>query len=159
MRRKDREITDRQVIINIIESCQCCRIGFCDDGEVYIVPLNFGFEHTERGLVFYFHGAKEGRKIDLIAKNPCVGFEMDTDLKVYANGDGATACTYTARFQSVIGTGKVSMVYDADEKRHGLRLLMEHATQKSNWAFDDKMVNAVAVFKLEVEKLSCKVHG
>ena len=32
MRRKDREITDRQAIIKIIESCQCCRIGFQDAG-------------------------------------------------------------------------------------------------------------------------------
>ena len=158
MRRKDREITDRQAIIKIIESCQCCRIGFKDDGEVYIVPLNFGFEYVEERYVLYFHGAKEGRKIDLIAKNPCVGFEMDTNHEIYAKSDNETACTYTARFQSIIGTGEVSMVSDAYEKKHGLLLIMEHTTKKGVWSFDDKMLNAVAVFKLEVEKLSCKVH-
>ena len=158
MRRKDREITDRQAIIKIIESCQCCRIGFQDDGEVYIVPLNFGFEYDGESLVFYFHGAKEGRKIDLIAKSPCVGFEMDTNHEIYPKANNGIACAYTARFQSVIGTGKVSMVCDADEKKHGLLLLMQHMIQKSEWSFDEKMLNAVAVFKLEVEKLSCKVH-
>ena len=156
MRRKDRQITDTQAIIGIIESCLCCRIGFQDNGEVYIVPLNFGYEYNGQRFVFYFHGAKEGRKIDLIAKSPCVGFEMDTNHEVYAKGD--TACNYTARFQSVIGTGRVSLVNDADEKRHGLLLIMKHITQKSEWAFDGKMLNAVAVLKLEVEKLSCKVH-
>ncbi len=159
MRRKDREVTDRQAIIEIIESCQCCRIGFQDDGEVYIVPLNFGFEDDGKRLIFYFHGAKEGRKIDLIAKSPHVGFEMDTDHEVYAKGNIGTACAYTARFQSVIGTGKVSMVSDSNEKKHGLLLLMNHATHKSGWSFDEKTLNAVAVFKLEVEKLNCKVHG
>ena len=158
MRRKDREVTERQAIIKIIESCQCCRIGFQDDGEVYIVPLNFGFEYDEERYVLYFHGAKEGRKIDLIAKNPFVGFEMDTNHEIYAKDNNEIACAYTARFQSVIGTGKVSMVCDADEKKHGLLLLMEHTTQKCEWSFDEKMLNAVAVFKLEVEKLSCKVH-
>ena len=158
MRRNDREITDRQAIIDIIENCQCCRIGFQDDSEVYIVPLNFGVENDGQRIIFYFHGAKEGRKIDLIAKNPCVGFEMDTNHEVYAKGNNGTACTYTARFQSVIGTGKVSMVCDANEKKHGLLLIMEHTTQKCKWSFDDKMLNAVAVFKLEVEKLSCKEH-
>ena len=158
MRRKDREITDRQAIIKIIESCQCCRIGFQDNGEVYIVPLNFGFEYDEKRYVLYFHGAKEGRKIDLIAKNPFVGFEMDTNHEIYAKIDNGTACTYTTRFKSVIGTGKVSMVCDADEKKHGLLLLMQHITQKSEWTFDEKMLNAVAVFKLEVDKLSCKEH-
>ncbi|MCH5148336.1 MAG: pyridoxamine 5'-phosphate oxidase family protein [Clostridiales bacterium] len=158
MRRKDREVTDRQAIIDIVESCQCCRIGFQDDGEVYIVPLNFGFEYSGQRIVFYFHGAKEGRKIDLIAKNPYVGFEMDTNHKVYAKSNNGTACTYTARFQSIIGNGRVSMVCNADEKEHGLRLIMKHTTHKSEWAFDGKMLNAVAVFKLEVEKLSCKEH-
>lgn len=158
MRRKDREVTDRQAKIKIIESCQCCRIGFQDDGEVYIVPLNFGFEDDGQRLIFYFHGAKEGRKIDLIGKSPHVGFEMDTNHEVYATGNLGTACTYTARFRSVIGAGKVSMVCDSNEKRHGLLLLMKHTTQKSEWSFDDKMLNAVAVFKLEVEKLSCKEH-
>ena len=158
MRRKDREITNRQAILDIIESCQCCRIGFQDDGEVYIVPLNFGFEHTKERLVFYFHGAKEGRKTNLIAKSPCVGFELDTNHAIYAKGDRNLACTYTARFQSVIGTGKISMVHDTEEKMHGLLLLMKHTTQKSEWSFDEKMVNAAAVFKLEVDKLSCKEH-
>ena len=158
MRRKDREVTDRQTIIEIIESCGCCRIGFQDDSEVYIVPLNFGFEDNKERLLFYFHGAKEGRKIDLIAKSPYVGFEMDSSHEVYTKSDTGTACTYTARFQSVIGTGRVSMVDDTNEKRHGLLLLMKHTTQKCEWSFDEKMLNAVAVFKLEVEKLSCKVH-
>ena len=158
MRRKDREVTDRQAIIKIIESCQCCRIGFQDDGEVYIVPLNFGFEYDKERYVLYFHGAKEGRKIDLIAKNPFVGFEMDTNHEIYAKDNDEIACAYTARFQSVIGTGKVSMVSDAYEKKRGLLLLMEHTTQKCEWSFDEKMLNAVAVFKFEVEKLSCKVH-
>lgn len=158
MRRKDREIIDRRAVIDIIDGCTCCRLGFCDGDEVYIVPLNFGFEYDETRIVFYFHGAKEGRKIDLIAKNPRVGFEMDSEHRVYAKTNGGTACDYTACFKSVIGTGKVSMVDDPEEKRHGLLLLMKHATQKSEWIFDDKKLSAVAVFKLEVEKLSCKQH-
>lgn len=60
MRRKDREITDPERIRDIVERCACCRIGFYDNGEVYIVPLNFGYEIGEHGYVFYFHGAAEG---------------------------------------------------------------------------------------------------
>lgn len=43
MRRKDREVTDEARIDEIISRCTCCRIGFNDSGEVYIVPLNFGY--------------------------------------------------------------------------------------------------------------------
>ena len=43
MRRKDREVTDRGMIHEIIDRCMCCRIGFNDEGQVYIVPLSFGY--------------------------------------------------------------------------------------------------------------------
>lgn len=158
MRRKDREVTDPTRIADIINRCTCIRIGFQDDGEVYIVPLNFGYAVKDEAYVFYFHGAKEGRKMDLTRKSPRVGFEMDTDLAVYALNDSDIACSYTARFQSIIGNGTVSMVSDIEEKKLGLSLLMEHNTGKKEWNFDEKMVDAAAVFKLEVTKMSCKEH-
>lgn len=155
MRRKDREVTDFMKIENIISRCTCCRIGFHDDGEVYIVPLSFGYEAKGDTYIFYFHGAKEGRKIDLIKKNPIVGFEMDTN---YAVNEADLACGYSARFQSIIGNGVVSIVSEIKEKKLGLSLIMEHNTGKQNWDFDEKMVNAAAVLKLEVTKMSCKEH-
>lgn len=155
MRRKDREVTDLMKIENIISRCTCCRIGFHDDGEVYIVPLSFGYEAKGDTYIFYFHGAKEGRKIDLIKKNPIVGFEMDTN---YAVNEADLACGYSARFQSIIGNGVVSIVSEIKEKKLGLSLIMEHNTGKQNWDFDEKMVNAAAVLKLEVTKMSCKEH-
>ena len=158
MRRKDREVTDPIRIADIISRCACCRIGFCDNGEVYIVPLNFGYEIKDNDYTFYFHGAKEGKKIDLIHKNPTVGFEMDTDLAVYSIEESEAACGYTARFQSVIGSGVVSIVSETEEKKLGLSLLMEHNTGKRDWVFHEKMVEAVTVFKLTVTKLSCKEH-
>ena len=155
MRRKDREVTDSIKIENIISRCTCCRIGFHDNGEVYIVPLNFGYEVKDDAYIFYFHGAKEGRKIELIKKNPMVGFEMDTN---YLLNEADFACGHSARFQSIIGNGVISIVSEIEEKKLGLSLLMEHNTGKRSWAFDEKMVNAVTVFKLKVTKMSCKEH-
>lgn len=158
MRRKDREVTDPMKIEDVISRCSCCRIGFYDEGEVYIVPLSFGYEKRESGYIFYFHGAKAGRKVDLIHKNPKVGFEMDTDSRVYTTKGSDIACSYTTRFQSIIGNGIMSIVSESAEKRLGLSLLVEHNAGKQEWTFDEKMVDAVAVFKLEVTKMSCKIH-
>ncbi len=155
MRRKDREVTDIERIKHIISKCTCCRIGFYDNGEVYIVPLNFGYEVKDGAYVFYFHGAKEGRKMELIRRNPMAGFEMDTN---YAVCGAELACGYSARFQSIIGNGIVSIVSEIEEKKKGLLLIMEHNAEQKNWNFDEKMVDAVAVFKLEITKLSCKEH-
>ena len=78
MRRKEREVIDDVQIDGIIRKCKICRVGFYDNGEVYIVPLNFGFVHSGNKRIFYFHGAKEGRKFELIRHKPEVGFELDT---------------------------------------------------------------------------------
>lgn len=42
MRRKDREITDFDEMIKIIEKCDTCRLALNDEEYPYIVPLNFG---------------------------------------------------------------------------------------------------------------------
>lgn len=155
MRRKDREVTDPAQIADVVRRCTCCRIGFYDDGEVYIVPLNFGYAIEDGTYVLYFHSAKEGRKIALMQKAPHVGFEMDTD---YALNAAESACNHSARFQSIIGNGIVSIVEDPGEKKLGLSLLMEHNTGKRDWDFDEKMLNAVTVFKLVVSDMHCKQH-
>lgn len=156
MRRSDREVTDKEKIQDIIDRCTCCRLGFCDEGEVYIVPLSFGYAHTENGYVFYFHGAKQGRKIDLIRATHKAGFEMDTQYKLK---EGAEACAYSARFQSIIGNGMVEIVEDFAEKKHALVRIMQHNTGKADWEFPDQHVHAVGIFKLTVTELSCKVHA
>lgn len=155
MRRKDREITEQERIDEIIRACHCCRLGFCDQGKPYIVPLNFGYTKRDGTRVFYFHGAKEGRKIDCIRRSGWAGFEMDTHYKL---NESEKACGYSARFRSVIGGGRISIVETAEEKREGLQVIMRHLTGKDQWEFEEKMLEVVCVFKLEVEELSCKEH-
>lgn len=155
MRRKDREITDKNKIREIIDKCYCCRIGFNDNGRVYIVPLNFGYELSEDNYTFYFHGAKEGRKIELIQKAPDVGFELDTDYKLK---ESDIACGCSARFQSIIGNGLIKIVTDSEEIKKGLCCIMKHNTGKSIWDFDKDIFNKVCVFKIIVRNISCKEH-
>lgn len=62
MRRKDREITDVQEILNIIRKCDVCRIAMNDGDFPYIVPLNFGLDVQGEQVYLYFHGALEGKK-------------------------------------------------------------------------------------------------
>lgn len=152
MRRKDREISDKIAITEFIAKEQILRIAFYDEGNIYIVPVNYGYLNDEKHL-FYFHGAKEGRKHELAKKNPMVGFEIDGNYKLLESKE---ACAFSATFQSVIGTGNLSLVKDNAEKRTGLNAIMKQATSKAEWDYSDKMLDAVAVFKLVVDKLSCK---
>ena len=153
MRRSDREIKDISQIKAFIQKESIMRIGFYDEGEVFIVPVNYGYVFENDKHVFYFHGAKAGRKYELAKKAPAVGFEIDGNYELQK---AETACDYSAKFQSVIGNGKLKLVNDYAEKIKGLNILMKQSTGKDDWNYESKMVDGVAVFKLEVEKLSCK---
>lgn len=101
MRRKDREVTDEARIDEIISRCNCCRIGFNDSGEVYIVPLNFGYVKQDGRRTFYFHSAKDGRKIDLVKDGYEVGFEMDCGYELHPGESPATATLNSAALSAM----------------------------------------------------------
>ena len=102
---------------------------------------------------FYFHGAKAGRKFELSQFEPSVGFEIDGKYELL---ESEIACDFSATFQSVIGTGTIYLVDDKEEKIRGLDAIMKQTTQKAEWNYDDKMIETVAVFRLDVDKISCK---
>ena len=152
MRRKDREITDQNVIEDFIKKEQILRVAFYDEGDIYIVPVNYGYSYDE-SYTFYFHGAKAGRKYELAKKTPNVGFEIDGK---YSLIEGQEACDCSATFQSVIGTGILSLVDDNADKIKGLNAIMKQTTSKNDWHYSNEMLEAVAIFRLDVDKLSCK---
>lgn len=154
MRRKDREITDPSLIRRIIGNCSHCHLGLWDGQEVYIVPMNFGFEEENGQLRLYFHCAGEGRKLDILRRNPKVSFQMDTGFELRPQ---ELACEYSAGFASVMGTGVMEFLPDPDAKRHGLSAILNHTTgTRKQWSFPDDSVGRVTVLRLNVERLSCK---
>ena len=153
MRRSDREITNKRAIEEFIAEEQILRIAFYDAGDIYIVPVNYGYLYENDKYSFYFHGAKAGRKYELSKSKPVVGFEIDGKNNLLEN---EMACDYSASFQSVIGAGRLQIIDDIEEKKIGLNTLMKQTTQHSEWSYNDKMLEAVAVFRLDVHKISCK---
>ena len=155
MRRSEREITDKAVIREFISGEKIIRIGFCDNGEVYIVPVNYGFLSDEDSYFFYFHGAKAGRKYELTQSSPDVGFEIDGRYKLL---EAESACGHSAKYQSVIGYGRLSVINDKDEKTLALNCIMKQASGRGDWEFPEAALERTAVYKLEVKTLSCKAR-
>jgi len=153
MRRSDRAVTDPARIRKIVAACTCCRLGLCDGGRAYIVPLNFGFVERDGRYTFYFHGAEEGRKIDLIRRTGWAAFEMDRGHELI---EGPSGCGCSARYQCVMGGGPVTLVEDREEKIAGLRALMRHDTGRDGWEFDGAVTDRTRVIRLEAEELTCK---
>ena len=65
MRRSDREITDLGEILSIINDCKVIHLAMVDDGEPYLLPLNFGYSYENGAFSFFCHSAREGRKLDI----------------------------------------------------------------------------------------------
>ena len=152
MRRRDREVTNKEELLNIIRKCQVCRIALNNEGFPYIVPLNFGLIVEGEEIQLYFHGAKEGTKMELIKKDPRASFEMDCEHRLI---EGDFGCQYTMEFESVMGTGKIEIV-EGEEKIDALHYLMKQYTDKS-FTFDKRHANAVEIFKLRVESITGKI--
>ena len=155
MRRADRAVTDPEKIQAVIDDCQVCRLGFCDGGKPYVVPVNFGHAVENGRHVFYFHGAGKGRKVDLVQKTGWACIEMDTGYRLQT---AEAACGYTAAFRSIIAEGPVTIVEMVEEKRRGLGSILRQSTGKADWTFPDAEVDAVCILRLEAKDLSCKEH-
>ena len=48
------------------------------------------------------------------------------------------------------------MIENDNEKIKGLNAIMKQTTSKAEWNYSNEMLGAVAVFRLDVDKLSCK---
>lgn len=151
MRRSDREIIDKKEIIEIIRKCDVCRIVLNDKDYPYIVPLNFGMDIQDGKIVFYFHGAGEGKKYDLMRKDNRVTFEMDCSHQLVMN-DKKMSCTM--KYESVIGRGRMEIVSE-EEKMKGVQVLMKHYHQE-DFPFGTVIVPKTNVFKLIVEDMTAK---
>ncbi len=152
MRRKDREIKNFEAIVSVIGHCRVCRIAFFDADYPYIVPLNFGFEAKGETLTLYFHCANEGKKLELLRANNNVAFEMDRPKEFI---DGEKACFSTMLYESVCGTGTLSITSE-DDKIQGLTVIMRQYSDKREIIFDDKALKDVTVLKLTVDKITGK---
>ena len=150
--RREREVTDIGEIIKILDKSMVVRIGMVDDGEAYIVPMNYGYTMDERKLTLWVHGALRGRKLDVIRKNPKVFFELDCDINPF---EGDIACRYGTTYASVMGKGVAVISEDIEEKKKGLSVLMKTQTGK-DFIFDDKMASIVSVIRIDVSDYTAK---
>lgn len=155
MRRPKREVKDMEEIKKIIEECSVCRLGLYDEGKIYMVPMNFGYEYEDNTLYFYVHSAKVGRKIEVVRRNPEVGIELDCRHGLM---EAEEPCGHSYYFASLTGTGCAQILEKTAEKIHGLKILMKHQTGRDFTEFDDKWVNAVEVIRIRMEEYACKHH-
>lgn len=153
MTRRERQITDREQILDILDRCLVVHIGLVDGDEPYVVPMNYGYTMEENGtLALYLHGATQGRKLDLMRKNSNVFIEMECDVEPF---QGDVACKYGTSYKSLMGRGRAVILEDPQEKMRALSLFMKTQTGE-DFTFNERLVSVVSLIRIDVTEYTAK---
>ena len=141
MTRREREVTDINDILQIINETKILHLGLSDEGWPYVVPMNYGYDVREEDgtlhVCLYLHGTKEGRKAAAFAADPRVAVEMDYNHEVIT---GDYTCAYSYAYRSIMGNGTITEVTDPEAKI----------------AFLPEMVERVAVWRIDIDTFTGK---
>ena len=162
MRRNEFNIDNHEAMRELLASCEYGTLSLSSSTKPYGVPLNFAW--WEEGIVF--HGAKEGKKVNLIAQNPQASFCV---VKPYAFipsyfSQTTSACPATQFFASVIIEGEVTVLSDVGQKADVLSALMQKLQPECQYepiSYENpiytKMLDATAVFYLKATQSAFKL--
>jgi nitroimidazol reductase NimA-like FMN-containing flavoprotein (pyridoxamine 5'-phosphate oxidase superfamily) len=153
MRRKERAISDNDIIEEIIMKADVCRIAISNNNIPYIVTMNFGYSGGMDKSI-YFHCANEGKKLDMISKNNHVCFEMDIDHQIYT---GEKGCDWGMKYKSVVGYGDISIIEDYETKKTGLTCIMRHYGGSKEFLFDEDMIIKTTILRLDIKEINGKI--
>jgi nitroimidazol reductase NimA-like FMN-containing flavoprotein (pyridoxamine 5'-phosphate oxidase superfamily) len=169
MRRREKEIQNREVIEELLRSAPVCRLGLAPGLDSqghggttagrpradapkasypYVVPVHF--VHAEGRI--YIHSARAGKKISMLGENSRVCVEIDEFLGLKS---ADKACDYGTRFRSLIAFGRARIVEEAEDKLRALQLLMGKYAGRS-FDFSQRSIQGVTVIEIRIEELTGK---
>jgi len=149
MRRADREVTDFDEIVDILRRADTMRLGLHDTPYPYVVPLSFGFEAGGGRIALYFHGAAEGLKHELIARDCHVCVEADI-FHGYAETPGSVTTVY----EGFIGFGACARA-EGGEAARGIGLLLEHCGY-AGYGYEPGALERTGVYRIALESFTGK---
>lgn len=152
MQKINQEITDQNVIEEILKGANICRIAIHDVNEPYLLPFNYGYSN---GCLF-IHSGPKGKKLDLLTSHPNVSFEVEDKVQIIKD---YSPCNWSTFYRSVIGKGTVEVITDYHQKKHGLEIIMAHHGASEKPVFDKKQVNGTVILKLNITHVSGKKSG
>lgn len=146
-RKPEKNLSEAEMkeILEVAEYGVLATIG--DDGYPYGVPVNFVYD----GKAVYFHGAKEGHKVDNLKFSSKVSFTVVVDTEVLPK-------EFNTKFRSVILFGQTLLATDEERKQVFELMLKKYAP--SNMENGHKYVahsgHEADIYKIQIEHASAK---
>jgi nitroimidazol reductase NimA-like FMN-containing flavoprotein (pyridoxamine 5'-phosphate oxidase superfamily) len=151
IRRKEKEIKDREELIAILEDAEYITLAMCSHNQPYLVTLNHGFDREKNCI--YFHCAQEGQKIDILKENDRIWGQALIDIG-YVQGlcDHLYATTHFG--------GRVTFVTDYEEKKHALIVMIKSLERDPKKVIQDQLTRDsilnVGIGRIDIETMSGK---
>ena len=152
------EIKSRQKLIDFLNAQPVGRVASIDsNGYPQVIPMNFVYAND----VIYMHSHPFGEKLQNIARNTKVGFEVDQHVcfmpsYYFHPTDASQADTL---YISVVIKGSASLVSDDREKAMALNALMEKYQKEGRYerlGEHMSVVHEVAVIKVVPDEMKGK---
>ncbi|MEL7565719.1 MAG: pyridoxamine 5'-phosphate oxidase family protein [Dehalobacterium sp.] len=153
MRRKDRQVSDKNILYKVINQAVVCRMGLVKDNHPYVIPLNFGFDEKH----IYFHSATGGEKVQILKENNHVCLEFEQDISII---EGEKPCNWGMRYFTVVVHGTAELVADPVQKSYGLAQVLAHyKAGMDQCSFTEKELGSVLVYKVTPSEIIGKACG
>ena len=137
--RKESRAMDSGWALEVMHKAPYITVSFIDEeGKPYGLPLSLA---SDDDVNWYFHGALEGKKLEVIKTHPEVCLSAVTRC---APTVGPKDGSFTLQFKSAIAFGKAEIVTEDAEKIHGLRLISERFLPQHMDAFDESIVRSLS---------------
>ena len=152
MQKKEREILDKRILLEILKNGKFSTISMCRNDEPYIVTLSYGFDEINNCL--YFHSAQKGLKLEYLNENQKVCGTILEDL-----GYVKSACSH--KYRSIVFWGDMTFVENLDEKKHAFDIMLKHLEEnpsklKKKFFKSEKSYKNTCLLKLDINLITGK---
>lgn len=151
----DRGSHDWETINQILDAGFLASVGFCVDGQPFVIPTLYGRD----GERLYLHGSAVSRTLrELETGIPtCVTVTLVDGLVL-----SRSAFDHSMNYRSVVAFGTARKIVDPEQKVKSLRVISEHLIA-GRWAEvrgpSDKELKATTVLEFSIEEASSKVRS
>lgn len=133
----------------ILERGNILCLAMCQEGQPYVVPMNYGCLDGK----LYMHTGPKGLKMEILADNPQVSFTVMESVELMS---APNPCKWDVRYRSVVGLGRAALVEDLAEKAAGLEAIARRCGYDGDMNFPPEKVRGLAVICIEIDHLSGK---
>jgi hypothetical protein len=154
-RKPDRGLYDRETIYQILDEALICHLGFVEDNQPYVIPINF----ARVGDTIFLHGAIASRLLKHIGAGHALCVEVTlVDGLVLAR----SVFNHSINYRSVVLFGSGRLVEEDQAKLAALEAITEHLIP-GRWREarlpNAKELKATSVVSIKIEDGSAKVRS